>query len=311
MRSLLLVAVAVSASAQASFDLILIADNTGSFNGPVTSKVHRYDGDSGVYLGYFDAGLNPINDLAVDGAANEAFVSTANGINVYNIGTGALKRNFSVGASNALKMHNGQLYRAAGSNLIEVNKTTGAQTGIKSWVNTIDDFAFTGTGSFVLYNRALGDAHGFNSAGVAGSVFSSTTFAGSTGRISMDGQNPNLMYIMGDAPAPTAGVHHGSVTASGNFTLATTSWSGTFFQNFIDIAPSHTGFWMYGHTGGTNERFLVRMNSGIGNGGDHFFKTPQVTSAGQIAVVLAPEPGTFIALGAGALALLKRRKKKA
>lgn len=309
MRTIILLSIGLCASAHASFDLILVADNTGSFSGPTTSKVHRYDGDTGVYLGYFDAGLNPIQDLAVNGATNEAFVATANGVNVYNISTGALKRQIGTGNSGALKMYNGELYRASTNQLFRVNQTTGASTLIKNWSHALDDFVFTTFGSYVLYNRALGDAEGFSSSGVAGTSFSSPSFGGSTGRMAMDGLNPNLMYLMGDAPAPNVGIHYSGVTAAGTFSMASSSWTSAFFQSFIDIAPSHTGYWMYGNTGGTNERFLVRMNSGIGAGGDHFFKTPQVTNAGQIAIVLAPEPGSLLAVGIGIAAMLKRKKK--
>ncbi|MBL8059657.1 MAG: PEP-CTERM sorting domain-containing protein [Chthonomonas sp.] len=310
MRTLAFLSVALTAGANASFDLILVADNTGSFTGPVTSKVHRYDGDSGVYLGYFDAGLNPIQDLAVNGATNEAFVATMNGVNVYNIGTGALKRQIGTGNTGALKMHNGELYRTTGTQLFRVNQTTGANTLVKTWTSAISDFAFSGNGSYMLYNSPSKLLEGFNSSGVLGTSFTATALSASTGRVSFDGGNPNYFYLMGDAPAPTAGIYYGTVTAAGTYALNNANWSNTFFQSFLDIAPSHTGFWMYGNTGGTNERFLVRMNSGIGAGGDHFFKTPQVTNAGQIAVVLAPEPGTFIAVGVGVAALLKRRKRR-
>lgn len=309
MRLLTLGLALITVAAHASFDLILVADNTGNFTGPTTSKIHRYDGDSGVYLGSFQTDFGNIDDLAVDGAANEAFVASGGRIKVYNIGTGAVKRVFTVGTTNALRMHNGTLYRSVGNVLTTMNKATGAQSTVKAWTNPISDFGISSNGSYILYDKATAFIQGFSSAGVAGSSFTSPVIAPGNGHIAFDGGAPDFFYLMGnDSGGVTARVHASSINASGTFSVSTTGFSTTFMNTYVDHTASHLGFWVFGENQAGNQA-LFRMNTGMGNGGDRVILTPQVTNAGQIAVVLAPEPGTFLAVGVGVAALLRRRKK--
>lgn len=311
MRSIGVLAFLVAASmSSASFDLVMVADNIGSFNGPVPAKIHRYDGDSGVYLGSFNAGFSAINDLAVNKDAGELYALSIGRLNVFDYNTGSLKRSFTTGGA-AAKFFNGKLYRASGSNLSEVNLATGATTSVVSWVNSINDFAFTGNGSYALFNASVGVLQGYSSAGVAGTPLTATGFATSDPRLSMEGGSMTNFYVAGPSTtsATTTSFRHLSLSASGNLTLlASATFSTTFITTFEDVHEAHAGTWLYGKNS-TGVNSLYRMYSSWPSGGDTVFATPQVTTAGPIAVVLAPEPGTMIALGAGALALLRRRKK--
>ncbi|MCC7103101.1 MAG: PEP-CTERM sorting domain-containing protein [Fimbriimonadaceae bacterium] len=310
MRSIALLSLTLAAGAQASFDLVLVADNSGNFAGPTTSKIHRYDGDSGVYLGFIETGFSSINDLAVDSAANEVYVASSNHITVYNIGTGAVNRNFSSGLTNTIRIANGQLYRAYGPSLYSVNKTTGTQALVKTWTSNITDFAFAQNGAYLLYNSAANSLVGFNSAGVQGTSYSAGSIGPNKGRVAFDGSLTNNFYLMGDQDAnTTTAFHSGALSAAGTFAVSTGFWSNSFVNSFVDIAGSHNGYYMYGKSN-AGDKALYRMFSGIAQGGDRFILTPQVTAPGQIAVVLAPEPGTFIAVGVGVAALLKRRKRR-
>lgn len=84
MRSiLLLLSFAVAGQASASFDLLLVLDSS-------QNVVHRYDADSGTYLGSFGQGtLANVRGIGVNQAAGTAIVTHSQGYSVWNYNTGA------------------------------------------------------------------------------------------------------------------------------------------------------------------------------------------------------------------------------
>ncbi len=304
--------VAVGAASFASFDLVLVADNTGDVTGPVTTKIHRYDGGSGTYLGNFGLGIADIVDMAVNQAANELYTINDQGrIYVVDYNTGNIKREFTISATN-LKFHNGVLYRSNGTVMGSVNLVTGTTTTLINWSQTITDFAFANNGSLALFNGTSGNLQGYSSAFVAGSTATITTLSASGAKMSTDFGAGNNVTVMGLQASTTIATSTTRATYSlSNTGTPSANGSGTyisgFSNNFIDLAPAHYGYWMYGKNG-TGANALYQFGTSLSQP-QNIFTTPQVSQPGPIAVVLAPEPGTMIALGLGAAALLRRRRK--
>ncbi len=313
MRCLFLLAgLAATGFAVASFDLVLVADNTGDVTGPVTTKIHRYDGGSGTYLGNFGLGTGLIRDMAVNQAANELYtVNDVNRLYVVDYNTGDIKREFAI-TGTSVKFHNGVLYRSNGSTLSTVNLLTGATTTVINWSQTITDFAFANNGSLVLFNGTTSNLQGYSSGLVAGGLVTTIGFSANSVRISPDFGAGNNLTLMGLSPSTaTASTTVFTTYSVNNAGTPTGVSSGNYFtsftNNFVDLAPAHYGYWMLGKNG-TGANMLYHFGTSLG-APQNFVATPQVTTAGPIAVVLAPEPGTMIALGAGIAALLRRKRK--
>ena len=100
MRSFALTLALLSGSAAfASFDLMLLGDNTTAGS----ERVIRYDPVNRVQLGSFGQGfLNAaVSDVAVDQSTNRAFVLQVNGgVRVFNYSTGAFIDGFTLPSSN-------------------------------------------------------------------------------------------------------------------------------------------------------------------------------------------------------------------
>ncbi len=315
MRSVSLLAfVVVGAGSHASFDLVFVADNTNSFTGPVPARIHRYDGDTGVYLGAFNAGYAAIRDMAVNQQANELYATTGSLVMVFDYNTGSFKRQFNVTA-NTIKFHNGRLYGASGSLIRELNVSTGGLTTFHAAANTITDFVFAKNGSFATYAGSTGVLQGVSSSGALGTSVTglNATFATSTVSLAVDGFGTDRFMMMAREVNTTTSTTQTvfratSVSAAGTLTnLSSGFFFSSYSNNFIHVEQAHNGNWMYGKNN-SGQNSLYRLHTAAGSG-DTNFLTPQVSQPGAIAVVLAPEPGTMIALGAGALAVLRRRKK--
>jgi len=109
---------------------------------------------------------------------------------------------------------------------------------------------------------------------------------------------------------------NGSVSVVDSQLLTAVGGSNTgAITNGIDVAFGHDSFaWGVGtNAGGGTVLQPYRAAPGVGiyNSFGNGFVASQVTTPASISVVLAPEPGTLIALGLGAVgAMLRRRKSR-
>ncbi len=303
--SLLVAFISTVSASRASFDLVLVADNNGSTTGPVAGKIHRYDGDGGVYLGSFGTFYEQIRGIAVNAATNEAFVGSASRMRVYNYNTGILKRELTVTGN--VKFYNGRAYRSSGSILYEFNPSTGATIDSFLTAETIDDYVVNSNGSFATYADSSKNLRGYSAAGsLMGTSFVSQL--GTTGRMSFDVGTGNVL-LMSNSTVFIGTVLRSTFTLNTSGTISSPTVSGTLssFSNLmIDNTEAHSGVWHLGQL--TNDsKALMRIGPATSLP-NSVVLTPQVNTLGPVAAVLAPEPGVLFGLAAG-LALLKRRRK--
>lgn len=283
----------------ASFEMILALDQSNS--------VLRLDPENRVQLGRFGAGrLLNATAIALDQSANEAFILNQYGngqsrITVMNYNTGEFRREWAIGALPNLifdlEFVPGLGLLVPGGNSVRLYQTNGGL--VRTYTSAGADIRA------VSFGYQFQEVHGHVSSGI-GSVWIAATggFVGSF---------PSPANIRGISSRP--GLSQ-SIAIAGTQDLRLFNFGSLLYggpQNFNQMSS----YWStaYGHD---NTAYIGGL-SNVGGGAIMTFDTQmnrlsdpwQITGAGTIvsmATVVAPEPGTMIALGAGVLALLRRRR---
>lgn len=254
---------------------------------------------TGAYLGSFGKGL--MNDgaagIALDTASNRAYIAQfgSSTVQVWDYNTGVLLNEW-VCNSNPF-----QIARLASGNLLIGG---GSSASI-----------YTATGSFVSNLEVSGGVYG----------------------VATDGSNMLVTNGIAIRSYNSAGVLQASVSESTNYTLtirggrvywgtasggvSMRSRSATTLGGFTSqsVGALSSGVYLptaFGHastlytsgtlTGGTSAG-IARFN--VLTGASSSFGAGIVHDARGMAIVLAPEPGSWVALGLGAIALMRRRRK--
>lgn len=310
MRSLLFLALVSAASvSSASFDLVLVGE-VGVF--PGFNRIHRYDGNSGTYLGAFNAGVNSIGSMAANYATGIVYVTSNNRIFGFNYSTGEqVFTSASILNPNSIKIHNGQLYAVNNLNLQAINTTTGSATTVVSAQagQLFRDFTFLSDNSYVILDDTGARLLGFNSSNQFVSQLGLTNYS-NFGYLALNGGSTNSIVAQYRNVATTTVVTQFRTSFAGGFSTPTlTLVSTAFATSSTDIEMAHDGtWWLARNSSGT----LSAFRNGLAGSTMTGFAMPQITNpSAHMAVVLAPEPGTLAAIGLGLGALLKRRKTRA
>ncbi|MCE9558713.1 MAG: PEP-CTERM sorting domain-containing protein [Armatimonadetes bacterium] len=306
----LLGCVAVSAFSQASFELVLALDTTNR-------TVHRYDGDTGTYLGNF--GNLRIGSgafaMGVDQARNKVYVGTDEGIKAFNYNTGEFITTIpTAGPSNISTFSNGDLLIQSGAGVWRANSTTGA--------------------NIVTYNVSAGGQQGSVAAAavdendqvfISDSSVSSAannakidrfagdgTYIGSTGFYTqrlfsfyqqMQARGGNL--VIGD---DNTGFINTMTYTAGAMGVPSKITNASDMTQVMGVAMGHGDVRYrsgYGPSGAS--RIIISTATG---GPIITFATPQIAAntMRKICVIVAPEPGSLLGLGLGLLVISRRKK---
>ena len=304
----------VCSSALASFEMVLVADN-GS-NSTATRRIHRFDPDTGVYLGAFGNFSTDIRSMTIRQSRNEAIVTAGSGIFVFDYNTGALKQDFSstIFTDIAVSQDDTFFYGVTGSNIVWRTTTAAMDAGSLPISAFITEATTTQISSIAA---ALGGAivTGQNRAGAL-STYSYNGVSGGVG-------TQNAAFTPGATLGAAENVRGGGTIQAFNFSgigrairfsSSGFQFGGIFVANGIGTATAaaaaHTGGFVAGIDALTPTQGLVTRFSSTGiemqSFGGSVLRKPVA-----MASVLAPEPGTMIALGAGVAVLLRRRKRRA
>jgi hypothetical protein len=309
-------------SAFASFDMMLMP----SF----TNRINRYDPANGVSLGGFNA--NSARLITIDQAQGRAFVydsanSRIRGYN-YNSGesfgvsasiSGVTSLDYHAGSNRVFALNSGGLFFATpGSGALNSFVTLGSGTTWQTTVvsgNVITAFGNSGTGNIVYesYNCTTGASVGSGS--TTGIVLASTAIGKPTFFASPNA--PNGFYAFTYVNL-TGGVTVGrsSVNALGAAGLVTGFSLSGFASGTVmpSAVPAHGGFFLVGQSATTATDTLVRKMDNASTFTAEYTNTISGTTftAGpyQAANVVAPEPGSMIALGLGVAALVRKRRNR-
>ncbi len=307
MKNMMLAALlAASTWSFGSFELLLVADAG-------TSTVHRFDSVTGSYFGSFGSGyLNAVTDMAIDSRSQSAFVlEGANRIYQFDYNTGLYLSSPQLGFS-PLDIQGSQaggflakasniswrLYNAAASSFVTFNAPSGAVFGSATTMAS----GFTAIAESVGASLSIGI---YNSAGARVSA------------LSFGGTSIDYLQATGNSIADLytfSGARWAEVltfTSAGAFQDATVSDSNmTGFVN--GPRASVLGHGSICHVVGINPanaaQGIVGRTEPINSSNKGTYGTSVLKNPVAVGIVVAPEPGSMVALAIGAMALLRRRR---
>lgn len=294
----------VATSAQASFELALISDSTDDV-------VHKFNTYTGLYQGSFGMGLlvNPIG-LAIDQSVNLAYVLDAgNSVVKFNYNTGAFAGSFSVtaGATKLVRNSDGTLNLVYGAN---VQRRNTAGTLLTTYTHATGHNAVNGIlgpdGLFYVPSRT-GDTRvlAWHNYATGAKISQTTWLADNLVRLSgfemfnvfKDGAGGGTTFFERNV------FNNGPGASGGEFSTPA----------ILDPTGAAVGHGRMGYGVGTKggapgvgivQRFDMNTDTFRGTFGDGILNTPT-----GMAIVVAPEPGSLIALGIGGFLLLRRKSK--
>lgn len=308
-------AVVLASVAFGSFDLMLLGDNSVAGQ----ERVMRYDPVNRVVLGSFGTGFinSDITSIAVDQVGGRAFVAGGGMVKVFNYNTGAFLEAFQSGYGDI--EYDSGLNRITGAHGAGSGSVPGQAYDATSFagVATLTDryystaalrrpgtnwyasFALPGSATTVnaVQNSLVGGTP------IATDVVGPTWGGGNAPRAAIFTNQNQLMGISADVTANVTRLWTVDTNTSG-FVGGIGVWGsmGAYASN-ANIANGHGNLAYL--LMGTD---LVSYHTGIGT----IMGTQSLSFSSNIrgmAVVIAPEPGTILALAGGIAALLRRRRR--
>lgn len=291
-----------------------------------TKSIHRFDGSTGAYLGSFGSGfISNLQNLAIDQATNSAYVSDAGtGLTrVFNYNTGVHLFDYASLGSNGSGQTLARIptgfvigYYTAGWSILD---NSGSQT------NFVLGLQVGGTSPIAMASvrhdsgNIIGAAFSGASAAVASLQLLNPSLATATAK-TLDVTDMGVWTELGQVSV--SGNSGTWITTTGNLRTFSVNSAGTTISmgasSYIPtgFAPGTTRGVGMGHgrtvyvsgrnaanTSGIISRGVLGSSASLGTFGAGILQQPMM-----MQVVVAPEPGTLVALSFGAL-LLRRRKK--
>lgn len=318
MKKLLLVALlAQPLHAFASYEMALVLDRTAG-------SIKRYDPISGAYLGSFGTGIYGASafNLMLDQGTNRVAVgsSSANSPNStqyfdYNIGNYLYDRTFLYGLSYASKNGAYIASRETYSNTYLLSYD--AEGNYLGWVfasgSTLAMVAQSAANRYYAVDMSNGGRLAFWSAmySTAPTYTAIPNFSSSFGfggELAVSGNR--LAFVSGTGAAGTARLWCGDLSGTGSVTNIRSYDLSSRYQSTFHVTFGHNDDLYIGaqNYAGDGKYRVARYN--FTNGGYRGeFGVGGFSDIGGLAFVAAPEPGTWAAMGLGALILLRRRKR--
>ncbi|MCE9558939.1 MAG: PEP-CTERM sorting domain-containing protein [Armatimonadetes bacterium] len=308
----------------ASFDMLLIADS-------VNGKINRYDPENRTELGGFYLVGGTPKDIAVNIAANEAYVlgtgfttSSNVGFQRYNYNTGAFLGTVLFPASsygNVNKINftnNGELLVSYDRDVVRYNATTGAQIGSSIFYsgrsftyqggavrgsNGLYYLASDSDGSqfandYIISHNTFGNTVGSYSDGSAYTVqtYRDIVASGTKMLVSLESAN-GVSWAAGDEGAGSFAVQAGLSIGGVPILNRGAEWGhGT------------SSYLMYSLASTPNQMLMRRFDTALGNFSNQWTVGSFTGGFAGTAMVLAPEPGAMFGIALGIACLVRRRK---
>ncbi len=315
--------------AMASFDLMLLPN--------FANKVQRYDPVNNVQLGNFVGGTSKSVLTTIDQATNSAFVydSNVSRIRKFNYNTGEQQDPLLSGVT-ALALD----YHAGTNKVFIVNPTQlgvwgqtsnsifflpQVSTGVTWLTGIINGNVYTGIGKNVS-NQIVTES--FNTTTLASlgtfastQTVSNTSGMGKAGRVRQVGSSSDIITFTSISLAGTLQVNGlvvNNITnlVTGTVAVRTTSNAFSISNVLPAVVVGHSSYFMVGQDPTTttltkinqyDQQFSVTLADGLMQSNSLAMGT-FTPGAYQVANVVAPEPGTMIALGLGLAALAKKKR---
>ncbi len=298
-------------AAQASFDLVFVMDLTAR-------KIHRLDGGTGVYLGSIDGISTQSISMSVDSATGRVYVAEGLlGFSVYNGYTGTLVGSnmgpYALNASYGLS--NDFVYGTAGSiySYADPSQNPFASADL---ITTVPNGSI-GTSNIEAVARVGQTLHALDDTNKRLVTFdlsdpSSQTYlplanVGHGNRLAIDG---DLVYSIRPSGGILTQASFSGLAPTGT-TAINLSGGGLPFLQVNSIAAGHLGTqYLVGSTTSGGQVMRTNRNAAGALYSRRTYNVPGLQTASDVAVLIAPEPGSMIALAGGMAVLLRRRRFK-
>ena len=300
--------IVVTAGAQASFELGLVLDAG-------TRSVHRFDMESGAYFGSFGAGwLNDPQAIMLDQANNRVWVVDNDAASArvkilgFNYNSGgregsAVTSSGYIEPIQAVRRANGE-FIISGSGLTDRFSSTGTFLGSMLLSGSNQGGIGIGSDGF-LYTAVHSTQTVVRTSQTSGTVLatSAASVFGTTGEGQMIANNGRMYFATG--LSTVFSIQEGFANGGTGFLqLNATNFSatkalGVGHNKIMYIAGRNAA-----NTAGLIERWDPVISSFGGTFGGSVLQNPV-----SMAVVVAPEPGTLLALGGLTLAVVRRRRR--
>lgn len=301
--------VSLVSAAHASFTLGLVGDNAGRC-------IHRYDLDSGAYLGKFgNFALGNVFGMGLDQARNKLYVGDAGMVKAFDYNTGSYL--YSLPASNAVGIStfsNGDLLLSNGTIVTRVDATTGATINSFNYAagglqGSAASVAVDESDRVFVCDSAIG-ATANNAkidvfSGNGTYLFSSAAYTQRFAFYYQQMQARGGRLIMGN---DSLGNYHFFTYGSTSIAYGGTPGALSPMQQILGVGFGHGSLrYLSGTDSSTNPILQVTDAYNV----FQTIPTPQISLGGmrQLAIVVAPEPTSFAALALG-LGFLARARKK-
>ncbi len=303
--SLLLVTINL---AQASFDLMVIPTSDGTIN--------RYDPVNNIRLGSFGSGP-AIKDLSINPLTKQLVALRGGTAALYNLNTGD-----RLGVTQIDAFSNHTVWNSANSSMTVVVPYV-SSTFLDSIVFNPFGYQFSSPIGASLYNylRVGSAGLGFTNSATPQLAYSPTgsgtptltsTFLTGITRMSpfqLGSSGYNYMTAQNASSTTLYAVINPGASAS----IGTANWSTTEFDlaQPTFVVPSHDGLYIMGKSSTSADWRIIDL--GLLGGAAIQYNSRVLTgltyTPARPAIILAPEPGTMIAIGLGIVAMVKRRRK--
>lgn len=306
----------VPMGARASFDLILQYDEPTLGNG----EIDRYDPVSRAYLGSFRiaGGLSAASSMVASSATGELYIrsqSTGNTIDVYNYSTGAYLRQLRVATGKLALSRDGLSIRIIeGNSLYSVNPKTAVQTLVVTLAQSIpigSAYVMSPSGRMIVADDSTTRFRSYNTNGTLASSLLYSGGVTTVDQLALRTPPVGIGNVNNDFLGKTnltnsvSGVEESSLGA-----LSAESRSLSAYSSITGVLEAHAGMYFIGtQTASPTVLKCAPMTAGAVIGPT--FDLSQTTLlTGHSTIVLAPEPGTMVALAAGVGVLARRRRSK-
>lgn len=299
-RTAFLVVVLLASSAHASFEMMLITDT-------VKGVIHRVDPQTDAYLGSFGAGWvgNASYAMGIDQGAGEVYFSNTamNRVIVFDYNSGTYKRSWSLGLTTFardIKIIGSRVYVGGGARVEAYTKAGTLIGAATTGITDVWGVAENTNGEVVALSRGTS---------TRAYMFNSNTFALSFTTGPLSGNPYSLIYDPG-----TNNAYYSAATGAGDIIYSMNLFSGgpnialTAGGARFELAAGHGDIRYATKANGVTT--YIRGNSLVSPWTEVRSATwTQISEAGAIGMVVAPEPASLIAIGLGLAAFAKRRRR--
>jgi len=296
--------------AHASFDLSLVTDAG-------TNSVHRIDPITNAYLGSFGGGIlsNP-RGIAINQSLQRAYILDATSrVSVWNYNTGEFVSSFNANLSGAsfLTANSDGTLNVAGSSTVRRYSVTGSTlaTYTRSGTLNVQQGILLQDGQFYMSTRT-GDSRALERFNYTTGAFIGSSSWLADRMIPMSGSfdaSPSANALNAFAFLGSAVVELDVINNGPSSTVAT---STQLIDTVVGVAEGHGSMsFVLGRDKTTPTRGgIARFDRNTFTYGLTLAGTANIVNPTGLANVVAPEPGTMIAVGVGLAALARRRRPR-